>query len=231
MFALIAIPALLLLGLSNAAPATDPTCSFDGSSLMPCFLPAIMWAMGPEGQQIQELHRNGREEDFSQAQLASSCRVVQSATTCIGGYLSRCIPQDVTDVHTLIKGTVKLLEVCDKPDLLPKTKLLTTCGKQLKNNTVYEACTELGKGRLDYLNSVKDPNAGLEILRSGRVLKDICCTLKDMQTCMAPVLVSKCTTEAIQVHDQVVDAIEAAYGCAAKTAGGCPAAPTARAAA
>jgi len=214
MLALLTVSAFLCLSLSQAAPACD------ANALMPCIMPFMMFGQSPEAQEIARLQ--GREDEITEPQLVSMCKLAQGFTTCVADYLTRCVPADVTDVHTLAQGTVKLMEVCDKPNMGSKTKTLMTCGKSLKTNPDYIACSNTGKDRLNYLKGARDPASALDILRSGRVLKDVCCTLKQMQTCMAP-QIATCSSQAQEIHGHVMEAVVSAYGCQAKTASGCPA--------
>jgi len=216
MLALLTVSAFLsVLGLSQAAPS----CTADAT--MPCIMPVMMFSQSPEGQEISRLQ--GREDEITEAQLVTVCRLAQSVTTCLADYLTRCVPADATDVHTLARGTVKLMKVCDKPDMGSKTKTLLTCGKSLKTNPDYVACSNTGKDKLHYLMGAGgDPFAGMEILQSGRVLKDLCCTMKQMGTCMAP-QIATCSSQAQDIHRDVTNAVVEAFGCEAKTAEGCPA--------
>ena len=96
----------------------------------------------------------------------------------MAGFIGRCVG-DISDAQTFFRGTVKLLEVCDKPDLFSKAKLLITCNKALNaSGPTYQACVNKGKTSMNALKDIRDPAGAMEVLRSGRILKETCWYVK-----------------------------------------------------
>jgi len=180
----------------------------------------MMFTQNPEAQAISRLQVEGRELDITENQALLLCRLIQGFTQCIGDFVSRCVEADVVDAHTLMSGTNQLMKVCDKPGMYDQFKVLSACGKSLRNNADYKACSNTGKNKLEYLQTIRDADAAKAILRTGRVLKDVCCVMKEMKTCMAP-QIATCTPQAVTLHEQTMTAVNNAYGCAQRTAAGC----------
>jgi len=212
-----AVAVLLLAGYSSA----NPTCSMN--DMMPCLMPLMMYGQSPEAQQMQILQQTGRELDFTEAQLKSSCKAIQSFTTCASDILLRCAG-DIPDAATLIRGTNKLLGVCDRPDLFPKTKVLIACTKAINaSGSAYETCMNKVKNGMKSFQSIHDPSAGVEAIRSGAVLRDFCCSLKVSQDCSKSPIQNHCTAEAATTSQAIYDAVVDAYSCQTKFDAGCPA--------
>ncbi|OQV21975.1 hypothetical protein BV898_04186 [Hypsibius exemplaris] len=217
--AIFSLMAAVIIGYTQAAPACDP------SSVMSCVMPMMMYAQSPEAQQLQVLQQTGREQDITKPQITAMCKVIQGITTCGAGYLERCAPPEysgIRDIQTFTRGTVKLMEVCDRPDLHPKAVVMITCTKMLNSSgSVYQTCLDQSKNSLSYLQNNPNPARALEILRSGRVLKDVCCLMKSSYACLESEI-RKCSQEAVDTNTQMYNAIMEAYGCPAKIAEGCP---------
>lgn len=93
---------------------------------------------------------------------------------CAGEFITRCAGS-IPDVQTFVRGTNKLLEVCDTPNLFPNTQKLLVCNKGLNaSGPAFSACTEKAKTGMSSLKNVRDPGTAMELLRSGQVLRDAC---------------------------------------------------------
>jgi len=217
-FLLAPVALAVLTGFTAAAPSAV-TC--DVNSFMPC----LMSAMTPE---IQAMSMITKPQDITEPQLRSICNTGRTVANCVTDQLAQCVPASITDAHTLSRGTVRLLEVCDKPDLYAKAQGQWACDKALKENTDFEACNRqvLEKYKAVYVRP--DTDAGPDAMRaltSGKLLKDFCCMMKDVQSCIDP-RIHVCTADATATYRQMETAIMEAYGCRAKNAAGCPAVPS-----
>jgi len=229
-----AIPAIVLALSSTHADPVDPVAACNHpESVQACAAPYALWSLTPDGQQIHTMAMRGRDDGITEPQIASVCRITQTVTTCLAGYLSRCVPQNITDVHTLSSGIVKLTaQLCNRTDnIVAKIKMIVECSDQLANCTARGRdcrnagiCSQKGIDRLSYLYAVTGPTEIMDLFRSGRLLKDVCCAITEMSTCIAPEM-STCTSQTSDLTDQMVKAILGAFGCAEKTAGGCPEVP------
>jgi F420-dependent methylenetetrahydromethanopterin dehydrogenase len=105
-------------------------------------------------------------------------RTVQSLTTCVAEYTQRCVEQDIEDLHNIVKGSVKLLEVCDKPNMYANAKVLMSCNKALNaTDSTYQGCIYKSNKSIKSLQEryiARDPSIALQMMRTGTVLRDFC---------------------------------------------------------
>ncbi|OQV21973.1 hypothetical protein BV898_04184 [Hypsibius exemplaris] len=209
--------ATLVLGYSSAAPS----CELMG--LMPCLMPAMTFLHSPDFKDIQAVQRTGEFQNLTAPQLTSLCKTAQGIVTCAADYLERCMDHELKDLQVFARGTVKLLEVCDRPDLYAKWMVVIACNIKLNSSSAgYQSCLASGmKATLSMVQGKRNPMAAMELLRSGRLLRNVCCVMKDVNTCSAPEY-GKCSPEAADLNGKIVDGVMDAYGCQAKVQDGCP---------
>jgi len=212
----VAVTAFIAIAEIEAAPS----CA--SSAMLSCVMPIAVFGTSAEARELASLQATGREEDITERQVVPVCKLFQGVTTCVADYFTRCIPPDITDVHQLSRGTVKLMEVCDKPYMYTQAMIQATCTRKLKATPAMQSCKRLVETRMGYLRNRPGPDAAMELLRSGRILKDFCCVLKEVAACIEPEI-QVCTHEAIESNHNTFAAILDAYGCVEKTASGCPA--------
>jgi len=212
MLFLLILPAVLALSGIDADVACEPSLEIQS-----CLTPLVTWSMTSEASEVYALR--GREEEFTARQLVYTCKLVQRFTICVADFLARCVPANVTDLHDLARGTVKLMQVCERPDLYEKTKLIVACGKKLQTDWGWENCTDYVTDRMGYMQDVVDFPSIVAVMSNGHVMKDFCCTLKDVQICMEP-RIARCAP-GVEMRASILDAVLKAYGCQEKIAGGC----------
>jgi len=222
------IPALLLLGYARATGVCD--IQTEMVRVHTCVAPVSEFQLSPEGEQLRALY--GREEEVSEAQVRRVCKIYLGVVACMQANASSsgCVPRDVPDVLKIEEARNKLVQsgICDKPDLLEKVMTVIVCHKALHAtpNSAVENCRGQSAGRFQQwinFNNPQSPYDPIALLRSGRVLKDVCCALKEIHTCSRPHVVEKCTIQAVEIGDKIEAAVSNALGCEEKIAAGCAA--------
>jgi len=214
------VAAVLVCGAQSQGFVPPPGSTCDMMAIMPCLGHFMAYAASPEATAITQLHQEGRDMEITEAQILSLCQVAPGVT-CFEGYVKRCVDPAMTDAHTLMRGTVKLMKACEQPDLGAKVKLLMTCANTLKTSPVIKTCQTSAHQRLNYLDGIHgNQTAGLAVLSSGRLGKDLCCAINEMKTCVAPEL-TKCTPESAAANNKFIERVLDAYECTDKIASGC----------
>ncbi|XP_055346545.1 uncharacterized protein LOC129594024 [Paramacrobiotus metropolitanus] len=223
MFAGVIAGLLAVAGYGAANPVALGTC--DPSAFMPCAMPFLTYAMGPEGQELAKL-KGG--VDVTEQQLKSLCRLTKETLTCAKTALGQCVPRDVTDFHEFAATVVRLMDVCDRPDLYSKFNTLMQCGKTLNqtDGSKARACGNrsfrLGMEQAKASGQSGDMLAGW---RNGEILKQMCCSIKSHKTCSGTEVADKCGREAQQIADDITLAVEEAFKCNGPRGQNCPALP------
>lgn len=223
----------VLLALCLGCSATDieltPGTTCTSQQVLPCIVPLIGFSQTPEGEEMDRHQTAGRPQDITEPQLKAACLAVRETVGCVAEVLQTCAG-NISDVLTITRGTVKLMEVCDRPDLFTKAQLLINCHSVINasQSSTYDTCIDQAKAsatRLQTGNSSAAAAAALNALNAestGVFLRDACCTAKQAYDCIAPEF-KKCTTETGNLGKAIYDAVIDAYGCQAKIAEGCPA--------
>ncbi|XP_055349448.1 uncharacterized protein LOC129596243 [Paramacrobiotus metropolitanus] len=215
----IVVTLLAVAGYGAANPLGIRSCDL---SFIPCTTPMIMFIMGPEGQQLAQL-KDGL--GITEQHLKSICRVGKEMLTCANTAIGECVPRDALDVHELGVALVKLMEVCDRPDLYNKTRTLMQCGKTL-NQTGGSKTRACGNRAVRLYNeqarTTPQSGDGLAEWRNGTIMKDICCNIKSTKACSGTEVVDKCGREAQQIVDDVLDAVVEALKCNGPRGENCP---------
>ncbi|XP_055351346.1 uncharacterized protein LOC129597708 isoform X2 [Paramacrobiotus metropolitanus] len=217
MFAGVIAGLLAIASYVAANPVALDTC--DASTFAPCGMTMQTYAMGPEGHDYLAKLQAGM--DVTEPQLRSLCRVTKEALACVKIALGQCVPRDVTDFHEFTATVVRLMDVCDRPDLYSKFNTLMQCGKTLNqtSGSKARAC-----GTLSFrLGLEKEDNwAGW---RNGKIFKQICCSIKSHKTCTGTEVADKCGRETQQISDEQTHAIEEAFKCNGPRGQNCPLLP------
>lgn len=208
---------LAIIGGCFAAPAADPSCE-PQQGLMPCAMPIIMFAMTPEGQEFTKI-KDGQE--ITSSQLTNLCRLSQSASQCLNGFVERCAAASLPNIREILQGTTKLLQVCDSPTLYPDAKILMQCTNKM-NTTGSKLQTCSKQIEQKFASKSKDAqalqNAGAAEmdLEAGKMLRTACCAYKDARACLGTEVRDKCGADASRLDTAIDRAFMDAFKCAAK---------------
>jgi len=208
---------LAIIGGCFAAPAVDPSCE-PQQGLMPCAMPIIMFAMTPEGQEFTKI-KDGQE--ISSSQLTTLCRLSQSASQCLNGFVERCAAGSLPNIREILQGTTKLLRVCDSPTLYPDAKVLMQCTKKMNTTgSKLDTCSKqlerkyASKGQS--AQTMQNAGAAEMDLEAGKMLGHVCCAYKDIKACLGNEVQDKCGAEAARLNSGIDRAFMEAFNCAAK---------------
>ncbi|XP_055347847.1 uncharacterized protein LOC129594983 [Paramacrobiotus metropolitanus] len=214
---------LAVAGYAAASPVAVGTC--DPSQFMPCVMPMLMFAMGPEGQQLTKI-KDGM--DITEPQLKSLCRIGKETLTCAKTAVGSCVPRDVTDLHEALASTVKLMEVCDRPDMYSKARVLFQCAKTLNQTagTKTRSCANrAARTSVDKVKAKGSSSDPLEEWRNGEAMKQLCCNLKSVKSCSGTEVADKCGSQAQQITDSIYATVLESFKCNGPRGQNCPTLP------
>ncbi|GAU88186.1 hypothetical protein RvY_00930 [Ramazzottius varieornatus] len=175
----------------------------DQGGIVMCFLPFMSWAMSGAAQQFTT------ESDITLPQFNQICQLSKTAATCFQAFTDRCIPQTYADVHVGTSGIVKMLELCNEPEIFPKVQKYVACGRKI--NDTLERCGNSVKESMP-----KDVTGGepMAALQRQNAVRDLCCVAKKFEKCYMPEVSGRCGAEAVPINQEFLNRVYASFQCA-----------------
>ncbi|XP_055344649.1 uncharacterized protein LOC129592597 [Paramacrobiotus metropolitanus] len=226
-FVVLAMAAVVSIS-ARSLSSTNSCANTDSNSLLMCMAPTLMYILGPDYQQIMNTKDASQ---ITEAQLVGICKMGRTVMGCVKD-MAECYlePSQMADTYEMLTGSIKLMDVCDRPDFYSKYHLMAQCTKIInqtssKTRGCFNAAmrtvmndypTNAGPGRVE--------NA-LALVKRRDLIRNMCCMMNSYETCTGSEIADKCGAEVQDIATRVNNAIRETFKCYGPRGENCPVQP------